>query len=306
MVKGLESNKIKQKGPPTRDNANSTISRTTYTSPTGVTEKNIKTADDDVEVISNAVHPEALQSVPSLLPTHFQPSTDLIASTDSTLSLTLVRGDSEVDGMTAIAAGIVDSLSDEESVMKLRYCSLCKVVVNSFSQLQAHNSGTKHKTMIAARNGLGPIKVYPKPRFKLHGQTRPCSELQDKIFHCQLCDVCVNSDIQLKQHISSRRHKDRAAGKSPKPKLSPHNKLRLNVQAPAMLLPLQNEFQESVAARFLPSPLASVMTTVSPSLSLRPAAAPAIYQAPSMVHPLLQPAPGPIRTSPRPILFTPY
>uniref|UniRef100_A0ACB8G0K0 Uncharacterized protein n=1 Tax=Sphaerodactylus townsendi TaxID=933632 RepID=A0ACB8G0K0_9SAUR len=52
------------------------------------------------------------------------------------------------------------------------------------------------------------------------------SGLQNKTFHCEICDVHVNSEIQLKQHISSRRHKDRVAGKPTKPKFSPYNKLQ--------------------------------------------------------------------------------
>ncbi|KAJ3609104.1 hypothetical protein NHX12_023630 [Muraenolepis orangiensis] len=87
--------------------------------------------------------------------------------------------------------------------MRLLYCSLCKVAVNSASQLQAHNSGTKHKTMLEARRGGGAIKSFPRSG--------------NKTFHCEICDVHVNSETQLKQHISSRRHKDRAAGKPAKP-----------------------------------------------------------------------------------------
>ncbi|XP_067910348.1 zinc finger protein 385B-like [Heterodontus francisci] len=307
MVKGLESNKMKQKGPAPRDSTNSTVSRTTYTSPTDITEKNINTAAVGMEIVSTAVHPEPLPPVQTLLPPEPQPSTSLIAPTDSTSpTVAISTGDTKVDGVTAIDAGIVNSQSLVETAKKLLYCSLCKVGVNSLSQLGAHNSGTKHKMMMAARNGSGPIKAYPKPHFKLSGQPKPCSGLQDKIFHCQLCDVRVNSEVQLKQHISSRRHKDRAAGKPPKPKLSPLNKQQLNVATSAMLLPLQNGFQESIAARFLPNSLAATMTTASPSLSLRPAAAPTIFQAPQMVQHLLRPAPGPIRASHGPILFTPY
>ncbi|KAG5836570.1 hypothetical protein ANANG_G00256740 [Anguilla anguilla] len=51
--------------------------------------------------------------------------------------------------------------SEEDKAKKLLYCSLCKVAVNSLSQLEAHNKGTKHKTILEARSGLGPIKAYP-------------------------------------------------------------------------------------------------------------------------------------------------
>uniref|UniRef100_A0A674NBS6 C2H2-type domain-containing protein n=1 Tax=Takifugu rubripes TaxID=31033 RepID=A0A674NBS6_TAKRU len=117
--------------------------------------------------------------------------------------------------------------SEEEKAKKLLYCSLCKVAVNSLSQLEAHNAGSKHKTMLEARSGAGPIKAYPRPGAKLkNGSTSSIkgSGLQNKTFHCQICNVHVNSEIQLKQHISSRRHKDRVAGKPSKPKYSPYNK----------------------------------------------------------------------------------
>ncbi|PKU34906.1 hypothetical protein llap_14792 [Limosa lapponica baueri] len=58
--------------------------------------------------------------------------------------------------------------------------------------------------------------------------------IQNKAFHCQVCEIYVNSETQLKQHMNSRRHKDRLAGKPPKPKYSPYNKLQKNAAlAPA-------------------------------------------------------------------------
>ncbi|CAF94119.1 unnamed protein product, partial [Tetraodon nigroviridis] len=101
--------------------------------------------------------------------------------------------------------------SEEEKAKKLLYCSLCKVAVNSLSQLEAHNAAKLKNGSSSTAKGSG---------------------LQNKTFHCQICDVHVNSEIQLKQvetpapcqHISSRRHKDRVAGKPSKPKYSPYNK----------------------------------------------------------------------------------
>ncbi|KAG8000904.1 hypothetical protein GBF38_018191, partial [Nibea albiflora] len=131
--------------------------------------------------------------------------------------------------------------SEEEKAKKLLYCSLCKVAVNSLSQLEAHNAGSKHKTMLEARSGAGPIKAYPRPGAKLkNGSTNGLkgSGLQNKTFHCQICDVHVNSEIQLKQHISSRRHKDRVAGKPSKPKYSPYNKQQRSTLTVSVSLPL--------------------------------------------------------------------
>lgn len=63
-------------------------------------------------------------------------------------------------------------------------------------------SGSKHKTMLEARSGAGPIKAYPRPGAKLKNGSSSAlkgSGLQNKTFHCQICDVHVNSEIQLKQ-----------------------------------------------------------------------------------------------------------
>ncbi|KAF3856452.1 hypothetical protein F7725_017175 [Dissostichus mawsoni] len=117
--------------------------------------------------------------------------------------------------------------SEEEKAKKLLYCSLCKVAVNSLSQLEAHNKGTKHKTILEARSGLGPIKAYPRLGPKLSpeqgGELSSDPDTQERTFHCEICNVRVNSELQLKQHISSRRHRDGIAGK-PNPLLSRHKK----------------------------------------------------------------------------------
>lgn len=64
--------------------------------------------------------------------------------------------------------------------------------------------GSKHKTMVEARNGAGPIKSYPRPgsRLKMQNGSKG-SGLQNKTFHCEICDVHVNSEIQLKQVMYS-------------------------------------------------------------------------------------------------------
>ncbi|XP_029948045.1 zinc finger protein 385A-like isoform X1 [Salarias fasciatus] len=198
--------------------------------------------------------------------------------------------------------------SEEEKAKKLLYCSLCKVAVNSLSQLEAHNKGTKHKTILEARSGLGPIKAYPrlvpKPSSEQGGEMSSDPNTQERTFHCEICNVRVNSELQLKQHISSRRHRDGVAGK-PNPLLSRHKK-----RTDFMELP------KTLGAGLLPSPLAvaAAMAAAASSnqLSLRPPG-PTSHPHPHHHHllqgtplSLLRPAPGPIRTTHGPILFTPY
>ncbi|XP_067092333.1 zinc finger protein 385A-like isoform X1 [Osmerus mordax] len=204
--------------------------------------------------------------------------------------------------------------SEEDKAKKLLYCSLCKVAVNSLSQLEAHNKGTKHKTILEARSGLGPIKAYPRLGLKLspeQGGGLPTDpNTQERTFHCEICNVRVNSELQLKQHISSRRHRDGVAGK-PNPLLSRHKKRTDFVSS----LAFSKDLPKTLGAGLLPNPLAvaAAMAAVASSnqLALR-APVPAPHHHPH--HHLLQgthlsllrPAPGPMRTTHGPILFTPY
>lgn len=63
-------------------------------------------------------------------------------------------------------------------------------------------SGTKHKTILEARSGLGPIKAYPRLGPKPIGEQGggPVDpNTQERTFHCEICNVRVNSELQLKQ-----------------------------------------------------------------------------------------------------------
>ncbi|XP_028984691.1 zinc finger protein 385D isoform X2 [Betta splendens] len=211
-----------------------------------------------------------------------------------------------------------DAETEEEKARRLLYCSLCKVAVNSASQLEAHNSGTKHKTMLEARSGVGSIKSFPRPgvKSKLAACCKSSTGLQNKTFYCETCDVHVNSETQLKQHISSRRHKDRAAGKPAKPKYSPYSKPQKGPSKQPMKLALGKERQcQPLATQIIPAHLAAVAAAaaaISSSFTHRSshatAAAPAAGLFPTQTLPtgLLRPAPGPVRTSHPPVLFAPY
>ncbi|XP_030066305.1 zinc finger protein 385B isoform X1 [Microcaecilia unicolor] len=221
----------------------------------------------------------------------------------SKLNATLPTILSETPSKSTNGTSSLASESEEEKAKKLLYCSLCKVAVNSLSQLEAHNTGSKHKTMLEARNGAGPIKSYPRSgsRLKLQNGSKG-SGLQNKTFHCEVCDVHVNSEIQLKQHISSRRHKDRVAGKPMKPKYSPYNKLQRSPSILAAKLAFQKDILKPLAPTFLSSPLAAAVSSTF-SFPPRPTS---LFQAPTIPPALLRPGHGPIRATPAPILFAPY
>uniref|UniRef100_A0A8C3FM37 Zinc finger protein 385C n=1 Tax=Chrysemys picta bellii TaxID=8478 RepID=A0A8C3FM37_CHRPI len=195
------------------------------------------------------------------------------------------------------------------------YCPTCKVTVNSASQLEAHNTGAKHKSMLEGqttqmRRGRG--KVIPRAGHKSKRIGNKGSvNIQNKAFHCHVCEIYVNSETQLKQHVSSRRHRDRLAGKPPKPKYSPYNKLQKNaVLAVSILkskLALQKHLTKTLATRFLPSPLTTAAMCAMPGpLTLRPATATALFQAPLLGPALFRTPPGHVRATPGPIVFAPY
>ncbi|KAM9001793.1 zinc finger protein 385C isoform X3 [Sarcophilus harrisii] len=199
------------------------------------------------------------------------------------------------------------------------YCPTCKVTVNSASQLQAHNTGAKHKWMVdghrgAPRRGRGRIVPRGGARHKAKrvagvsaGKPGPSPS-----FHCALCQLHVNSETQLKQHMSSRRHKDRLAGKPLKAKVTQQSKLQkhgaLAVNILKSKLALQKQLTKTLAARFLPSPLptAAVCTLPGP-LALRPApAATTLFPAPMLGPALFRSPAAAVRPATGPIVFAPY
>ncbi|KAG7459688.1 hypothetical protein MATL_G00213310 [Megalops atlanticus] len=222
------------------------------------------------------------------------------------------------------------------------HCPICKVTVNSTSQLEAHNSGAKHKLMLEGQS------VQPRRRSKVVSSRAACKTkrlgtkgsvgVPSKAFQCEVCEIHVNSETQLKQHMNSRRHKDRLAGRPPKPKFSPHSKsqqstvlsnVRWNGYAGGAVsamkkvfsnynltslssqtkLALQKQLTKSLTASFLPGPLspATLCTMATNPLALRhPAGAATFIQAPLLSPALFRPAPGPLRATHTPIIFSPY
>eukprot|EP00063_Salmo_salar_P047811 XP_014022646.1 PREDICTED: zinc finger protein 385A-like isoform X1 [Salmo salar] len=223
---------------------------------------------------------------------------------------------------TLSPAPSLSSGESEDKAKKLLYCSLCKVAVNSLSQLEAHNKGTKHKTILEAWSGLGPIKTYPRLGPNLspeqEGGLPSDHNTQEHTFHCEICNVRVNSELQLKQHISSRRHRDGVAGK-PNPLLSRHKNRTDFVSS----LTFSKELPKTLGHGLFPNPLAvaAAMAAAASSNQLAQLRAPGPISHTQNYHPhhhllqgtlqgthisLLRPAPGPMRTTHGPILFSPY
>uniref|UniRef100_A0A3Q0RMX4 Zinc finger protein 385C n=1 Tax=Amphilophus citrinellus TaxID=61819 RepID=A0A3Q0RMX4_AMPCI len=192
------------------------------------------------------------------------------------------------------------------------HCPVCKVTVNSVSQLEAHNSGTKHKLMLEGHS------VLPRRRGKVVAARAGCKSkrlgskgsvgVPSKNFQCEVCEIFVNSETQLSQHMNSRRHKDRLAGKPPKPKFTPHSKSQPSSSL-AVSLSIKTQLTKSLTTGFLPSPLTppTLCTVATNPLALRhPVGTTTFIQTPFLGPALFRPAPGPLRATHTPIIFSPY
>nr|XP_032819783.1 zinc finger protein 385D-like isoform X2 [Petromyzon marinus] len=159
----------------------------------------------------------------------------------------------------APASAIVES--DEEKAKRLLYCTICKVAVNSQSQLDAHNNGARHKATLEGKDVRASGRPFPRHmgRNKAAKATGSMPGTPTKNFQCQLCDVKVNSEVQLQQHIKSRRHKDKLTGKASKSKFSPYNKAQRASNRSSLLakLTFRKELLNSLGLSFLQSPLSA-------------------------------------------------
>ncbi|XP_022413831.1 zinc finger protein 385C isoform X6 [Delphinapterus leucas] len=228
----------------------------------------------------------------------------------------------EAPGPEPVAAAVQSGVSGEGRSEKGRlYCPTCKVTVNSASQLQAHNTGAKHRWMVEGQRGAprrGRGHAVPRGgaghKAKRVTGVRGGRQGPRPPFHCALCQLQVNSETQLKQHLSSRRHKDRLAGKPPKPS-GQHSRLQkhaaLAVSILKSKLALQKQLTKTLAARFLPSPIPTAAATICAlpgPLALRPAptAATTLFPPPILGPALFRTPAGAVRPATGPIVFAPY
>ncbi|XP_042576394.1 zinc finger protein 385D-like isoform X2 [Cyprinus carpio] len=230
---------------------------------------------------------------------------------------------------------------DPKKTKQHLHCPICKVTVNSTTQMDAHNSGTKHKLMMEGQS------VLPRRRGKAMSSRPSCKSkrlaskgsvgVASKSFCCEVCEIHVNSETQLSQHMNSRRHKDRLAGKPPKPKFNPHTKsqptsaasgVRWNGYAGSAVsamkkvinqcnlsslssqtkLVLQKQLTKNLTASFLSTPLTppTLCTVAANPLALRHPPGTTFIQTPILGPALFRPAPGPLRATHTPIIFSPY
>ncbi|XP_073688736.1 zinc finger protein 385D [Garra rufa] len=264
---------------------------------------------------------------------NFQNQDSLVEPTGST---------SETSTQQDNPTGDTPAEKDPKKTKQHLHCPICKVTVNSTTQMDAHNSGTKHKLMMDGQS------VLPRRRGKAMSSRPSCKSkrlaskgsvgVASKSFYCEVCEIHVNSETQLSQHMNSRRHKDRLAGKPPKPKFNPHaksqptsaasqgvrwngyasgavsamkkviNQCNLSSLSSQTKLVLQKQLTKNLAASFLPTPLTppTLCTVAANPLALRHPPGTTFIQTPILGPALFRPAPGPLRATHTPIIFSPY
>ncbi|XP_038634535.1 zinc finger protein 385D isoform X3 [Scyliorhinus canicula] len=209
------------------------------------------------------------------------------------------------EGTDSVSSAPESEKEGEKSKQQL-YCAVCKVTVNSVSQLEAHNNGSKHKSMLQGQNShnrRSRLRLFPRTLYKTKRIGNKGSiGLQSKAFHCNICEIYVNSETQLKQHMTSRRHKERLTGKPSKPKYSPFTKLQQTAVL-ATKMAFQKHLTKPLATGFLPNPLTAAAVCALPNLALRPAT---LFQTPFLGPAFFRAMPGPLRATHTPFLFAPY
>ncbi|XP_067869102.1 zinc finger protein 385D isoform X2 [Heterodontus francisci] len=207
---------------------------------------------------------------------------------------------------TDSVSSVPESEKEGEKTKQQLYCAVCKVTVNSVSQLEAHNNGSKHKSVLQGQNShsrRSRLRVFPRTLYKTKRIGNKGSiGLQSKAFHCNICEIYVNSETQLKQHMTSRRHKERLTGKPSKPKYSPYTKLQQTAVL-ATKMAFQKHLTKPLATGFLPNPLTAAAVCAMPNLALRPTA---LFQTPFLGPAFFRATPGPLRATHTPFLFAPY
>ena len=105
------------------------------------------------------------------------------------------------------------------------HCKDCDVWVNSDTQMKQHLGSLRHKNTIAG------IPVPPRP-----DKVEPTKPRSNHQYKCELCNVTLNSEVQLLQHLRSQRHKATLEGKPPKPRWVPYERFREQQRLQAKLV----------------------------------------------------------------------
>lgn len=174
-------------------------------------------------------------------------------------SMTILNETAEANSLYPSETSSVTGSTVQESVegKRVLVCEICNVKVNSPLQLKAHSSGTKHRQRAqpneiktTGNNGASETPNNDRDTNNENSSTDANTETtrlpesspptannnnnnkeemttfasktnKTGKFYCQVCDVTVNSEVQLQQHTASKRHLDKQAGRPVKTKFKP-------------------------------------------------------------------------------------
>ncbi|XP_068085878.1 zinc finger protein 385B [Anabrus simplex] len=125
-------------------------------------------------------------------------------------------------------------------------CEICDVVVNSSQQLQTHLAGGAADATTPGGAEV-PAGVQKLPEG---------SGSKSNKYFCDTCSVSLNSEIQLEQHLGSRKHKDRlASGGKTKARPAPYwKKPRTNFQhggGKPNKMPMMMQYSQPLSTNFV-------------------------------------------------------
>ena len=84
------------------------------------------------------------------------------------------------------------------------YCHTCDVYVNSQAQLSSHNKTLKHLNLEKNDKNDKILKITPTSN---KSPDRSKITIKPEHFECTLCQVLLNSRVQMEQHLQSKRHR---------------------------------------------------------------------------------------------------
>uniref|UniRef100_A0A1B6LEZ3 C2H2-type domain-containing protein n=1 Tax=Graphocephala atropunctata TaxID=36148 RepID=A0A1B6LEZ3_9HEMI len=108
----------------------------------------------------------------------------------------------------ALVDNIVGKLPTTKDPVMLR-CEICNVTVSSQEILEIHYGGAKHARKMKGQELIKEILNSPHSTF-ITPKTQNCSDSRIAEFVCKICNVRVNSEQQLQQHLAGFKHKNKA------------------------------------------------------------------------------------------------
>uniref|UniRef100_A0A1B6IWA1 C2H2-type domain-containing protein n=1 Tax=Homalodisca liturata TaxID=320908 RepID=A0A1B6IWA1_9HEMI len=108
----------------------------------------------------------------------------------------------------AVVDNIIGKLPTKKEPVLLR-CDICNIIVSSQEILETHYAGAKHARKLKGQELIKEILNSPHSTF-IAPNAQNGSESRIAEFTCKICNVRVNSEQQLQQHLTGSKHKNKA------------------------------------------------------------------------------------------------